>query len=150
VFRREAIEAIGGFDESLDRDVPGQVEDLELFTRVVGLGDLAVVPETLGAYRVHDRAASAKAELQRISARFVRARLLAERRGERLTFDEWVARYQPTVAQRRTDRAQSLYREAGRHALMRRRATALALVLLATVLSPTYVARRLPRQFRRP
>jgi glycosyltransferase involved in cell wall biosynthesis len=147
IFRKEVLKAVDGFDESLDRDVPGQVEDLDLFARVAHLGDFALVPESLGSYRVHDLAASAsKAGLQQISARFIRARLVAVQRGETLFFRDWFASYRPTFTQRRTDRAQVLYREAGRHALMGRRVAAFTKVAMAAVLSPTYVVRRLPRQ----
>jgi glycosyltransferase involved in cell wall biosynthesis len=50
MFRREPVAALGGYSESFP-----YAQDYELWLRLLHLGDIAIIPEVLLKYRVHDR-----------------------------------------------------------------------------------------------
>lgn len=145
--RRAALEKVGGFDESLDRSVPGQVEDLDLLARVAAEGTIAGVPERLGTYVIHGESASARnIESQRLGTRYVRQRLLARAQGEDLTWEDFEATYRPTWVQRYGDMVQASYRRTGELAAENRRAKALVRGTITVVLGPRYTLRRFMMQ----
>ena len=85
--RKAAIDA-GGYDETLS-----PVEDVDLFDRMLKLGDLVTIPEPLIKYRVHrESLSSTKAARMAVLVRFIlarqRHRLAAN---EELTFEEFFA-----------------------------------------------------------
>lgn len=144
LFRKFAVDALGGFDESLE-----VAADLDLMARLVALGPISCVPEVLGAYRVHDGSISARRfELQRLTTRFIRARLAAAERGESLGWDRFQSSYRPTFRQRYGDRVQAWYRAAGRGVATRRWLDALRFGSLALLAGPRYTLSRLRRQSR--
>ena len=49
MLRREAVERVGGFDESLELS-----EDLDLYLKLGEIGELANLPQTLLSYRLHE------------------------------------------------------------------------------------------------
>jgi glycosyltransferase involved in cell wall biosynthesis len=143
VFRTEVVRLVGGFDEAL----PGQAEDLDLMARIVSIGEIGVVPEVLGAYRIHGNSATVKAgQLQRTATRFVRARLEARAVHEDLTWDEFILAYRPSFRQRYGDLVQLAYRSAGLNAAEHRWAAAIGHGVLALASGPRYTITRLVKQ----
>lgn len=55
ILRREALEAVGGFDESLDC-----AEDLDVYLKLGERGQLANIPEALVRYRMHAASTTAR------------------------------------------------------------------------------------------
>ena len=99
VVDRMALQAVGGFDETLQRDVPGQVEDLDLVARIAAHGPIRTVGEPLGAYRVHPGSVSARRyRSQREGARYLVARSVAKGAGSDLTWQEFLSGPPPTGA----------------------------------------------------
>jgi glycosyltransferase involved in cell wall biosynthesis len=142
LFRKSAIDALEGFDESLE-----VASDLDLITRLAAIGDIACVPEVLGAYRVHDASISARRfELQRLTTRFIRARLAAADRGELLTWEEFRGSYRRTLRQGYGDKVQGWYRAAGQSVAARDWLNAIRFGGLALVAGPRYTLGRLYRQ----
>lgn len=147
LFRRDVVQQLGGFDPYLSDHIPGLVEDIDLLARVAARGGLGFVDEPLGDYRVHGSSASAIHHAsQRKGARFVRARLAAERRGEILTWEDFSSQYDLSLNQRRGDVVQCWYREAGLALADQRRAKAALRLVGAGVLGPRYTLSRLIRQ----
>lgn len=143
--RREALEAIGGFDEGL-RSIPGLVEDLDAISRLAQVGRIGCVPHVLAMYRIHGASASARHfSSQRHGVRFIIERRRLELEGESLTWDAFASRYTPTMSERRTDLVASWYRGAGLSVAENRLAKALFLGVGASVLGPTYTFCRLLR-----
>jgi glycosyltransferase involved in cell wall biosynthesis len=147
VYRAEHFIAIGGFDERLDKVVPGQVEDLDLLARAATYGSVICIPQVLGSYTLHGASASAANFLsQRMGARFVRERLAAERIGLSLSWETFSRSYRLTLRQRRGDRSQYHYRRAGVALAEQRRRSALVHFLAAASISPRYAVARAIRQ----
>lgn len=145
-FRRTAVVAAGCFDELLDR-VPGQVEDLELLSRVAWLGRIEMVEEVLGSYRIHGASASARAfAAQQRALRFIAARAAARARGEDLSYEAFLAADRPSLWARWSVMARGWYRGAGLAVAERRWGKALVLGTAAAAAHPLYVARRLRLQ----
>ncbi len=147
IFRVHLLRSLGGFDASLDV-IPGLVQDLDLFARLAARGArFEQVPEVLGVYRVHPESASARhLASQRAGTRFVRARLEAQRKGEELSWEDFLTTYRPSWRQRYGDRSQTWYRQAGLHLACGRRLKAVALLSLALLANPLYTLPRLIRQ----
>ena len=142
LFSKSAIDALEGFDESLE-----VASDLDLITRLAAIGEIACVPEVLGAYRVHDGSISARRfELQRLTTRFIRARLAAADRGEPLTWEEFRDSYRRTARQGYGDKVQAWYRAAGQSAAARDWLNAIRFAGLALLAGPRYTLGRLYRQ----
>ena len=142
-FRTDAVRRIGGFDEAL----PGQAEDLDLMARIVSIGEVDLIPEVLGAYRIHGSSATVKAgRLQRTATRFVRARLKARAEDRDLTWDEFLLAYRPSFRQRYGDLVQLAYRSAGLNAAEHRWAAAIGHGVLALASGPRYTITRLVKQ----
>jgi hypothetical protein len=140
--RRDAFEALGGFDASLR-----EAEDLDFIARLATRGRIACIPKTLGSYRIHPHSAMAQhRERVNMYARFVQARLAAADRGETLTWDHFSAAYHPTVRQRYQDRTEYWYRSAalwhGEGSPLR----AFGYATLAAMTAPGYTLKRLYRQ----
>jgi glycosyltransferase involved in cell wall biosynthesis len=144
VVRRDAFEAVGGFDESFG--ALGS-EDLDLFARLAQRGRVACVPEVLGSYRVHPASMMARDRL-RINAagRFVQQRLAARLAGRELTLDEFWRSYRPRWRERRQDLVEVCYRSAALWYAEQRPTRAVSFGLLALLVDPLYTVRRLRRQ----
>jgi teichuronic acid biosynthesis glycosyltransferase TuaG len=71
--RREVIEGLGGFDESLRADV-----DADMWMKILSRSTAVVVPGLFVRYRVHDNSLSANTDLMVRSMNLVRNRHLAE------------------------------------------------------------------------
>jgi glycosyltransferase involved in cell wall biosynthesis len=144
VVRREAFEAVGGFDESF-----GELgsEDLDLFARLALVGRIGTLPRELGSYRVHPTSMMARDRL-RINAagRFVQQRLAARAAGRDLTLEEFWRGYRPGWRERRQDRVEVLYRSAALWYAERRPLRAVGYGILALLAAPTYTVPRLIRQ----
>lgn len=145
LFRRSAIQEVGGFDEELPKTV--QVEDLELLAMVASAGPITCIDEVLGVYRIHSHSASAsRFAQQRVGTRYVRAKLAAHAAGDRLDWDSFAAKYQPTWRQRYGDRIQAWYRVSGLRAAQAQWLRAAGWGLMALVFGPRYTLSRLYRQ----
>lgn len=145
VARRVLIEQVGGFDEGLARI--GQVEDLDLVSRIARLARIVTVQQVLGYYRVHGQAASFKTfHAMRRGTRFLRDRILAEESGHTLTWDEWCVSATDRRSAIRGDRANYLYRSAGFDLVSGHWLRGFARLVHAGVLNPAYVLSRLRRQ----
>lgn len=144
LFRREAFERAGGFDESLLEHVPAMVEDLDLMSRLAREHPFGVLPEPLGGYRIHGRSGSARHfRNQRDGARFVRARAASP---EPLTWEQFLRDHPTTWSERRRDLAAFHYRGAGLSAAERRWGGVLGHGAAALALGPVYASRRLALQ----
>ncbi len=149
VIRRVSVTTAGGFDEDLDRDVPGQVEDLDFLARVARTGPVDVIPEVLGAYRVHSDSATVKHySSQLMGTRFVQARLASRARGEELVWTEFRSSYRLTIRERYHDRVRSWYRGAGLFAADRHWVRFVTFLALALIADPRYTLQRAFRQQR--
>jgi GT2 family glycosyltransferase len=142
--RRRALVQIGGFDETLGRIGS---EDLDLVARLAEVGAIAVVPQVLGAYRIHGASAMAR-HRTRINrgARFVRARIAARRAGGDLQWDTFVAAEVYGWRERRRDWVERCYRRAALRVAERRMIRAAGSALLAAIIDPVYTVRRARRQ----
>jgi hypothetical protein len=144
VLRRTALEQAGPFDESFRR--PG-AEDLEFYSRLARCGPIACIPTVLGSYRIHPGSAMARERLRiNREARFVRSRLAARDAGGDLSWEAFLAAYQPTWRERRQDLVEVLYRTAGLSLAENRRLRALCYGALATLVDPGYTLRRVVHQ----
>lgn len=144
---RNAFTSVGGFDEKLQRDVPGQVEDLDFMSRVAAQGPIRTVGAPLGGYRVHPGSISARQyRSQRQGARFVHARALARDAGHQLTWPEFLAGRTHRQREWFDDTARSLYRAAGVLAADGHYAGAAWRFGTSLVLRPSYAIRRLRQQ----
>lgn len=141
LFRREAFDRAGGFDESLVEHVPAMVEDLELMSRMAKEHPFGVLTEPLGGYRIHGRSGSAlRFRNQRDGARFVRARATSP---TALTWEEFLRAHPPSGSERRRDLSAFHYRAAGLSAAERRWGTLVVHGVAALALGPVYTTRRL-------
>jgi len=146
VVRRRALDQAGAFDTSLDA-TPGQVEDLELLSRLAAVGELATAPAVLGAYRVHAGSVSARRYfVQMEMARFVQARVAAREVGGELRWEDYARRQRPTLRERQQDLAGYLYRTSGLAVADGRWPQAVAAGLAAGAVAPARSARRLLQQ----
>jgi GT2 family glycosyltransferase len=144
---RTAFQAVGGFDEALQRDVPGQVEDLDFIARIAAHGPIRTVGEPLGAYRVHPGSVSARQyRSQREGARYLVARLVAREAGGELAWQEFLATRDRPKRDWLDDTARSLYRAAGVLAGGGRYFGAACRFCASFVLRPLYATRRIRQQ----
>jgi glycosyltransferase involved in cell wall biosynthesis len=144
--RATAFDAVGGFDESL-RGIPAHAEDLDLVARLAGIGELRLLPEILGSYRIHPQSASAQYQRsQQLGARFVRARISARRSGRDLSWDEFLSDHRPTRRQAYGDWVRRRYRLAGLAYAERRYWRAGIYGSVAVIAAPRYSIRRLATQ----
>lgn len=147
--RRDIFELVGGFDERLDRDVPGQVEDLDFLARVVEKGPIGTVAEVLGGYRIHSNSATVRNfSSQQMGTRYVQARLAAKSMGNELAWTEFAATYHLTRKERYRDRVRGWYRRAGVSAADRRWLAFIAYGMLAFLADPRYTVVRAVQQHR--
>lgn len=81
LFRREAIDAVGGYDEAFE-----VAEDVDLFERMAALGPVLALPEPLLYRRLHGASISARRHrrMQQLM-RYLGARAQARSRGETLS-----------------------------------------------------------------
>jgi glycosyltransferase involved in cell wall biosynthesis len=144
---RQLLERVGGFEPQFAE--LGQVEDLELLSRIAAAGDIGCVNEVLGGYRMHGGSASArKFRLQRAGARYLAERRARGDGGGDLTFEEFMssrAWWQRADAWRRDVSAYS-YRSAGIAVADGRIAHAALWAVPAVVLNPIRTSARLMRQ----
>jgi glycosyltransferase involved in cell wall biosynthesis len=142
VVRARALDDAGGFEE-----MPGQVEDLELLSRLARLGQLGCLEEVLGGYRVHSSAASAtKFSEMREGGAFVAARLEARDVGGDLTYAEFQASQRPSLSELRDRTGSYHYRTGGLAYAEGRTLRAGVRLLAAGLLTPLRTARRLTAQ----
>ena len=147
LFDTSVVVRLGGFDVSLHRRIPGLVEDIDLLSRVAREGRIVTVEEVLGAYRVHAAAASATDfASQRLGIRFVEARRQAEDRGASLSWEQFRGSYRPGWRRRQKDLAAGWYRRAGLERAQGRRMRAVASLIAAGCVDPTYALPRIMRQ----
>jgi glycosyltransferase involved in cell wall biosynthesis len=147
LFLKAAVSNVGGFDETLDRSVPGQVEDLDLLARVAMQGPVTTAPFELGGYTIHAKSASSRhLSSQQVGARFVQARLHAKSQGSQLNWNEFRLTYRPTLRERYADRIQAWYRQTGQSVADGDWLRALLTGALAFVFGPRYTTRRFKRQ----
>lgn len=147
LFKRDVIEAESGFDPELDIHIPGQVEDIDLLSRIARKHSVIACNEILGGYRLHPQAASARSlASQRLGVRFIEARRHAEAQGKTLTWEEFLATYRPTLRRRRLDIAATKYRQAGLFAVERRYLRAIASFAASAAVAPGYAIPRLVKQ----
>lgn len=147
LFRREVLDAVGGYDRTLAAKVPGLVEDLDLLSKVARSGSIATVPEILGTYRLHEGSATARHYFsQRDGIRYVTARRSSEARGETLTWEAFQAGHRRSLWQLRGDVAAYCYRRAGLSAADRGWRHAASFGAVAVTLAPGYTVRKLLAQ----
>lgn len=147
LFRRGEIEALGAFDERLSREIPGLVEDIDLISRLAAVGKVDVLPQVLGAYRIHAEAASARHfGSQRMGRRFIQARRATEKEGGSIDFNEFSSGYRRSLRESWEDLVAASYRAAGLHVAERRWLRAFWRGLIALTLGPGYSVPRLLRQ----
>jgi glycosyltransferase involved in cell wall biosynthesis len=147
VMRTQLFRDVGGFDVDLCRRA-GPIEDFDLLSRVARSGrQIVLVPQVLGQYRVHLGAASFNRFFAMQEAtRFLQARVEAERGGQVLSWDEFVAGRRRARWIRWRDRGRFSYRLAGMHFAENDRKRASWYLMEAAIRSPWYTARRLNRQ----
>jgi hypothetical protein len=147
VAHAELLRSLGGFDADLVRWA-GPVDDLDLLSRVVRSGrEVVTVPLVLGRYRVHPKAASAKEffRMQRAS-RFLNARVLAQKAGRDLSWEEYLAFHPVPWRHRVRDRGHYYYRAAGMNLVNDRHFHGALYLVGAVALTPKYTALRLLQQ----
>jgi glycosyltransferase involved in cell wall biosynthesis len=145
--RREVIKRVGAFNPEFAN--LGQVEDLELMSRIAVVGDIGCIEEALGGYRMHRSSASArKFRLQRLGARYLAARQVARDHGKELGLAEFMAsrRWWESLVNWRRDLTTYGYRSAGIAVADGRVVAAVLWGVVAAVLGPIRTARRLARQ----
>ncbi len=143
LFRRETIEAIGGFDEELGRIAA--VEDLDALSKMARHGRVVTLMKPLGIYRIHTQAQSAQSFWQMQDAtRFLQARL----RNEKLSWPQFKASHPPTLRERRRDLVHYLYRTGGMHIATDQTFRGCMEVALAGSVGPCYTVKRLKQQRR--
>jgi glycosyltransferase involved in cell wall biosynthesis len=143
---RRDLRAVGGFDESLVRTV-APVDDLDLMSRLAGLGRFVTLPEILGLYRIHGSSGTVeKFFAMQTGSEFVQARVRARAAGSELTWEEFRAGYRRTLNRRRAEYARYLYRGAGVSIAGDQRARGAAYLAGAATLGPKYTLRRLRTQ----
>jgi hypothetical protein len=146
LIRRMMLDEVGLFDESLGRDIPGQVEDLDFFARVASATELGCVPEVLGAYRVHGASATARHyRSQCRGARYLAARIAARNEDRELTYAEFNSRPE-SLSVWRSDTAGYCYRAAGLAVADRRFVVGAFYALAALLLNPARFVHRLQHQ----
>jgi glycosyltransferase involved in cell wall biosynthesis len=146
LFRREAIEAAGGFDPHLTGLRPSMVEDRGLIAEVATFGPIDCVPDVLAAYRIHAGAVSARRYMAQCKGvRYIIASRSARSRGEQLSWEEFL-RDDGGLAQKRRDLAGYTYRQAGLAAADRRWLAAGSQLVATTLLAPVRTFRRVRHQ----
>lgn len=144
LFRREAVEAAGEFDENLV-----QAEDLDFLLRVAQLGQISWAAEPLGAYRLRARSVSAaRYSEQRMYWRYVVARARFRATGSDLSLEDFKSTYEVSPREHRIDRAAAQYRRAGLLLANHQRARGAAALVRAFLISPRYTTVRLRNQSR--
>lgn len=141
IFRRDVIEAVGGFDEDLGRTVP--VDDMDALSRLAKHGQIVTAMEPLGIYRLHAQAQSAQSfwKLQD-GMRFLQARM----NDKTLSWSAFRASHPPTLGQRREDLVHYLYRRGGMHVATKRTIQGCIEVAMAGTIGPSYTIKRLRQQ----
>jgi glycosyltransferase involved in cell wall biosynthesis len=147
LLKRDVLDRVGAFDPEFAK--LGQVEDLELISRIAAVGEIGCIGEVLGGYRMHGGSASARQfRLQRAGARYLAARQAARDRGQDLVLADFLAarRWWERVDSWRRDVAAFSYRSAGIAVADGRLHDAVRWALPAALLAPVRMARRLARQ----
>jgi GT2 family glycosyltransferase len=145
--KREALGNVGLFDPEFAK--LGQVEDLELLSRIAAYGDVGCVTDVLGGYRMHGASASARQfRLQRSGARYLGARQAARDRGHNLSLAEYLQGrgLWHRLNAFRKDTAAFSYRSAGIAVADGRLAHAALWTAPAVLLAPWRTAARMARQ----
>lgn len=142
VVRRAALDAIGGFDSTVQ-----MAEDLEFIAQLARQGAIGCIPRPLGSYRIHPRSMMAqhRFEVNR-HARFVRERLRMRDSGRELTWETFNATYAQGWGERRRDWVEHWYRSAALWHGERNLPRALGYGALAMLGAPAYTLRRVWRQ----
>ncbi len=144
IFRRDAIEAIGGFDEDLGRIAP--VEDLDALSKMAKYGKIVTAMEPLGIYRIHAGALSVQSFwLMRDGTRFLQARMT----NQQLSWSQFKTEDSPTWKHRHHDLVNYLYRRGGMHVATGKRARGFTELGMAGAIGPSYTVKRLRQQRRR-
>jgi len=148
LFRKEAFLRAGMFPAEFSF-----AEDIVAFTRMARLGAIRTIPEPLMHYRVHSRSASsANLAFQRQVARYIRYNLREVRAGRaQLSFAAFGGLPEESGRismwnHRRKALGAVLYRRAGGLLADRRWIAGLWFLLLASLVSPSYVLFKLRRQ----
>jgi len=145
LIRREPLEALGGFDESLRHNAPA-VEDLDLISRLATQGEVGCVPEVLAVYRLHSGSSTLQHFFdQQRGTRFITARRAAEARGQSLSWDDFAASSPPTLWERRRDLAAYSFRRAALSAARNEWLLSAVHGGTAAVLAPWFTVRKLAR-----
>jgi glycosyltransferase involved in cell wall biosynthesis len=147
VVKRDVFERVGLFDPEFAK--LGQVEDLELLSRIAAHGEVGCLNEVLGGYRMHGASASARQfRLQRSGARYLAARQAARDRGHDLSLAEYLEGrdWWDRINALRKDTAAFSYRSAGIAVADGRLAQAALWAVPAMLLAPRRTAARMARQ----
>lgn len=146
LIRRTTLCEVGLFDESLQHDIPGQVEDLDFLARVASAAELGCVPEVLGGYRVHGASATARHyRSQSRGGRYLAARTAARKENRELTYAEFNSRPE-SLRLWRLDTAGYCYRAAGLAVANRQLVAGAFYALAALLLHPARFVHRLQHQ----
>jgi glycosyltransferase involved in cell wall biosynthesis len=147
LFRRAALTAVGGYDETLAASVPGLVEDLDVLSKVARSGPIWSVPTVLGAYRLHDGSASARHFFsQRDGIRYITALRSSEASGETLNWEQFRSCHRRSLWELRTDVGAYCYRRAGLGVAGRDWSRAALYGVGSLALAPGYSVRKLLAQ----
>lgn len=139
---RDVLEEVGGFEQ-----MPGQVEDLELLSRLARCGPLGCVEEVVGGYRVHGSAASASQFFaMREGAAFLVARLRARDRGRDLSYEDFRRQRRRSLHDLREGHGAYSYRTAALAYAEGRIPHTMARLVVAAILTPVRTVRRLATQ----
>ncbi len=147
VLRRDVFLKVGGYDPQFSN-----CEDVELFMRMARHGPVLTLPEPLLRYRLHDQSNTMlRFNRQCEELHFVRARHRAELAGESLTFGDFQrCRAQRTSAARFGEAWINAgwyhWRRAATARGQGQRLRAATSLMLAGLLNPPYVCRKLWRQ----
>ena len=147
LFPTDVVRRVGGF-VTLFGEYP-LTEDLHLYARIARYGEVICVREVLGGYRVHGRSARSEASQQFAPAmEYTRRAIEDPSFSDRITWDEFLARYRPTNRERWDQLAEASYRDAGLAALERRWGPAARAIGRALLLRPWFTLTRAWRQLR--
>lgn len=139
LFRTAEARAIGGFDEKLK-----QAEDLDFLSRIAAVGEIQMVSNVLGAYRVRSSSLTATGhDEQQLYGQYLQVRASARENGQpEPSFEEFRNNYRPTVWERRAAASARWFRSAGVAAMNGQPFTAGRYLIGAAVSNPVYTARR--------
>jgi glycosyltransferase involved in cell wall biosynthesis len=144
MFRRDLAQQLGGFDERLKAG-----QDTELWDRMAQHGPIVILPEALGQYRIHGTSITAKRFTEQYKVHsFLRARNLAQKHGQTLTLEQYMATYDDVPPMRRFFRSMSIngqryYRNAGVLLAEKRYLPAVGSMALAFLYHPGFATQRI-------